>query len=82
MPLAWGGRVILVENALALPGWRTPGAVRLVNTVPSVLAELLRGEEGAKRLPSTVRTVNLAGEPLPLGPWRARSTAAGRRSGC
>ncbi|MEA2694314.1 MAG: hypothetical protein QOJ16_3701, partial [Acidobacteriota bacterium] len=67
VPLAWGGRVILVENVLALPGLANAAELRLVNTVPSVLAELLRGDEGAKRLPGTVRTVNLAGEPLPLG---------------
>ena len=33
--------------------------MRLVNTVPSALAELVRGG-----LPPGVRTVNLAGEPL------------------
>jgi amino acid adenylation domain-containing protein len=58
VPLCWGGRVILAENALQLPDELD---VRLLNTVPSALAELLR----RRALPSSVRTVNLAGEPLP-----------------
>ncbi len=62
--LAWGGAIVLVEDALALfdgPPDLPPGlAVTLVNTVPSAMAELLR--EGA--LPPTVRTINLAGEAL------------------
>ncbi len=62
--LAWGGAVILLEDALALlagPPELPPGLeATLVNTVPSALAELLR--EGA--LPRSVRTVNLAGEAL------------------
>ncbi|HEX5718504.1 MAG TPA: amino acid adenylation domain-containing protein, partial [Thermoanaerobaculia bacterium] len=62
VPLAWGGRVILAENALELPAIAAAGAdVRLINTVPSAMAELMR--QGA--LPTSVRTVNLAGEPLP-----------------
>jgi amino acid adenylation domain-containing protein len=60
VPLSLGGTVVLVENALDLP--RTFG-VTLVNTVPSALAELLR----SGGLPETVRTVNLAGEPLRRG---------------
>jgi amino acid adenylation domain-containing protein len=60
LPLARGGTVILAENALALAGLPEAGAVTLVNTVPSALAELLRLEA----LPASVRTVNLAGEPL------------------
>ncbi|HEV7519238.1 MAG TPA: amino acid adenylation domain-containing protein, partial [Thermoanaerobaculia bacterium] len=61
VPLSSGGRVILAENALALPGLPAAGDVRLVNTVPSAMAELVR--EGL--LPRGVRTVNLAGELLP-----------------
>ncbi len=61
VPLAWGGRVILAENALALPSLPAAGEVTLVNTVPSAMAELVR--QGA--LPAGVRTVNLAGEALP-----------------
>ncbi|KAB1935947.1 amino acid adenylation domain-containing protein [Micromonospora sp. ALFpr18c] len=60
-PLCWGGRVLLVDDVLALAA---PGAdrlpVTLVNTVPSAMGELLT----ADALPPTVRTVCLAGEPL------------------
>ncbi|MEP7338449.1 MAG: amino acid adenylation domain-containing protein, partial [Acidobacteriota bacterium] len=59
-PLSWGGKVILVENVLDLLTLRQPEQVTLVNTVPSAMAELLR----AKELPESVRTVNLAGEPI------------------
>ncbi|HEX4496718.1 MAG TPA: amino acid adenylation domain-containing protein, partial [Thermoanaerobaculia bacterium] len=58
--LAAGGRVILAANALELPELPAAGEVTLVNTVPSAMAELVR--RGA--LPTGVRTVNLAGEPL------------------
>ncbi len=59
-PLSWGGQVILAENALALPSLAAKSEVRLINTVPSVLSELLRLEA----LPAGVRVVNLAGEAL------------------
>src|SRR5262249_12368242 len=42
VPLAWGGRVILAADALELPRLPAAGEVTLVNTVPSVLSELLR----------------------------------------
>ncbi|MEH2206146.1 MAG: amino acid adenylation domain-containing protein [Nostoc sp.] len=58
VPLSWGGRVILVENALHLPS--LVAEISLVNTVPSIIAELLQVDG----LPPSVRTVNLAGEPL------------------
>ena len=57
VPLSWGGTVVLAADVLELP--RTQG-VRLLNTVPSALRELLRLGE----LPDSVLTVNLAGEPL------------------
>ncbi|HEY0513600.1 MAG TPA: amino acid adenylation domain-containing protein [Thermoanaerobaculia bacterium] len=60
VPLSRGGRVILAENALALPALPARGEVTLINTVPSAMAELVR--QGA--LPPSVRTVNLAGEAL------------------
>ncbi|MFL6196819.1 MAG: amino acid adenylation domain-containing protein [Thermoanaerobaculia bacterium] len=66
-PLAWGGAVILVDNALAVPALKAPGALppgieaRLLDTVPSAAAELLRIDG----IPATVRTVNLGGEALP-----------------
>ncbi|HEX5758263.1 MAG TPA: amino acid adenylation domain-containing protein [Thermoanaerobaculia bacterium] len=60
VPLAWGGTVVLGDNALSLATTPAAGEVTLVNTVPSAMAELLR--LGA--VPPSVRTVNLAGEPL------------------
>jgi amino acid adenylation domain-containing protein/FkbM family methyltransferase len=60
VPLGWGGKVILADNALALPYLAAAGEVRLVNTVPSAMAELVR----MHGVPSSVRTVNLAGEAL------------------
>ncbi|MDZ4343796.1 MAG: amino acid adenylation domain-containing protein, partial [Candidatus Binatia bacterium] len=59
-PLTSGGKVIVAEDVLALPKLRTPSEVTLVNTVPSALAELLR----VNGIPPSVRTINLAGEPL------------------
>ncbi len=61
-PLSRGGKVILAENALLLPQLLASGEVTLINTVPSAIAELLR----IKGIPSNIRTINLAGEPLPL----------------
>ncbi|MGF1990763.1 MAG: amino acid adenylation domain-containing protein [Nostoc sp. ZfuVER08] len=58
VPLSWGGKVILVENTLHLPS--VTAEVSLVNTVPSIITELLQ----INGLPSSVKTVNLAGEPL------------------
>ncbi|MEO6526700.1 MAG: non-ribosomal peptide synthetase, partial [Gemmatimonadaceae bacterium] len=63
-PLSAGGTVVLAEDALALPTLPARDHVRLVNTVPSVLAELLQQPAG---LPPGVVTVNLAGEPLRRG---------------
>ena len=60
VPLSFGGAVVLAENALALPGLPAAAAVTLVNTVPSAIAGLL----DLGPLPPSVRTVNLAGEPL------------------
>ncbi|HSG39439.1 MAG TPA: amino acid adenylation domain-containing protein, partial [Thermoanaerobaculia bacterium] len=59
-PLAWGGTVILADNALALPQIPAKDEVTLIDTVPSAMAELLR--QGA--VPKSVKTVNLGGEPL------------------
>ncbi|HEY0602659.1 MAG TPA: amino acid adenylation domain-containing protein, partial [Herpetosiphonaceae bacterium] len=59
VPLSCGGTVQLLANALEIPALAaTP--VTLLNTVPSVIAEVLRS--GA--LPPSVRVINLAGEPL------------------
>ena len=61
VPLSWGGKIILVEDALALRDGAPVGEITLINTVPSALSELL----ATGGLPESVRTVNLAGEPLP-----------------
>ncbi len=58
--LAVGGKIILAENALALPHLPAHEQVTLVNTVPAAAAELLRGGG----IPRSVRVVNLGGEPL------------------
>jgi non-ribosomal peptide synthetase component F len=60
VPLSWGGRIILADNALALPGLPAANEVTLINTVPSAIRELLR----LRALPASLRIVNLAGEPL------------------
>ncbi|MET0646636.1 MAG: amino acid adenylation domain-containing protein, partial [Pyrinomonadaceae bacterium] len=59
-PLSSGGTVMLADSALALAGLPQGGAVTLVNTVPSAMAELVR--QGS--VPRSVCTVNLAGETL------------------
>ena len=61
VPLSWGGTVILAENALHLPTLKTAEKVTLINTVPSAIRELLKNDG----IPTSVRTVNLAGEALP-----------------
>ncbi|MFL5537436.1 MAG: amino acid adenylation domain-containing protein, partial [Longimicrobiaceae bacterium] len=59
--LAWGGTLLLVENALApLP---PAPAVRAAAMTPTAAAELLR--EG--RFPPEAASVLLGGEPVPLG---------------
>ncbi len=60
VPLSMGGTVVLADDALSLPGLAAAGEVSLVNTVPSAMAELVR----SGGVPSSVRVVNLAGEPL------------------
>ncbi len=59
-PLSIGGTVVLADNALGLPAAAAYAEITLVNTVPSAITELLHSGS----IPSTVKTVNLAGEPL------------------
>jgi amino acid adenylation domain-containing protein len=59
-PLSMGGKIILVENALHLTALEEDANVTFINTVPSAMTELTR----SKAIPKSVRTVNLAGEPL------------------
>ncbi|HEX4954551.1 MAG TPA: amino acid adenylation domain-containing protein [Thermoanaerobaculia bacterium] len=70
--LAAGGTIILLANALELPHHAHDGRIRLLNTVPSVAAELVAGA-----LPPGLATVALAGEALPpalVGRWLQRGT--------
>src|SRR4029077_8954458 len=60
-PLSCGGCVLVARDALELPALPARDRVRLVNTVPSAAAELVR----AAALPPSVSLVGLAGEPLP-----------------
>ena len=56
--LAWGGKLVLVENALELASLEEP--VAYASMVPTAAAELLR----MGRVPASLRTLNLGGEPL------------------
>jgi amino acid adenylation domain-containing protein len=58
--LSCGGKVILAADALQLPNLPAAKEVTLINTVPSAIAELLR----MNGIPTSVHTINLAGEPL------------------
>lgn len=60
VPLSTGGKIILAANALELPSLTAAREVRLINTVPSAMTELVR----LNGVPGSVRVVNLAGEPL------------------
>jgi acyl-coenzyme A synthetase/AMP-(fatty) acid ligase/acyl carrier protein len=59
-PLARGGRLVVVENALFLTEDVHRHEVTFINTVPSVMDAVLA--QGS--LPSSVNTVSLVGEPL------------------
>jgi amino acid adenylation domain-containing protein len=63
LPLCTGGKVILVDNALALAELANTDDIRLINTVPSAMAELVR----LAALPAGLEIVNLAGEALDAG---------------
>ena len=58
VPLSTGGAVVLAENALEIE--KVAPEVTLINTVPSVAAELVCNEA----IPPNVCTMNIAGEPL------------------
>ena len=60
VPLAFGGCMVLVENLLALPSSPQRDKVRLINSGPSLLEELLRRSD----VSSGVTTIILAGERL------------------
>jgi amino acid adenylation domain-containing protein/thioester reductase-like protein len=58
--LSCAGKVILAKDALELPKLVTSGEVTLINTVPSAIEALFH----TNGIPQSVRTINLAGEPL------------------
>ena len=72
-----GGAVILAENALALPELpaAATGEVRVVDTVPSAMAELLR----AGGVPASGVAVNLGGWLVPTGAAPTGSARSGDR---
>lgn len=59
VPLSCGGKVVIVDNVLDLLS-KSLGDISLINTVPSAIASL----ERESAIPVSVRTINLAGEPL------------------
>ena len=61
LPLVCGGAVIVVANALEELPSSDEVSPTLINTVPSIMRELLF----AGRVPPALRVINLAGEPLP-----------------
>ena len=58
--LSAGGKVIIAPDVLHLPSLPAKNEITLINTVPSAISELLR----VNGVPDSVKTVNLAGEPL------------------
>ncbi|MFZ0820699.1 MAG: condensation domain-containing protein, partial [Candidatus Acidiferrales bacterium] len=58
--LSAGGKLIIAPSALYLPSLPARDEVTLINTVPSVMAELVR----MGGVPSSIKTANLAGEAL------------------
>jgi amino acid adenylation domain-containing protein len=60
VPLCLGGKVIMAANTLALAELPAAEQVRLINSVPSVVRELLR----SGGIPTSLETINLGGEPL------------------
>jgi amino acid adenylation domain-containing protein len=60
LPLSCGGKVLLANDILQLLSLPSSNDVKLINTVPSAMVELLRH----RGVPASVQAVNLAGEPL------------------
>jgi amino acid adenylation domain-containing protein len=58
--LSCGGSVVVVENALELASMAGAKRVTLINTVPSIMRELVL----MNAIPASVQTINIAGEPL------------------
>lgn len=61
--LCLGGRLVLVKDVLELTETGSPDEIRLVNTVPSAFAALIKT---GRPIPETINTIILCGEPLPV----------------
>lgn len=59
-PLASGGSLVIVQNIASLQYEKNTPKISLINTVPSAVEALLE----ADCIPDSVKTINLAGEPL------------------
>lgn len=73
VPLSCGGSIVLAQHALELPLLPSAATVSLINTVPSVMTELIR----TAGLPAGLRVAILAGErlrPALVDEIHARST--------
>jgi amino acid adenylation domain-containing protein len=60
-PLAFGGKIVMMENALQLSQTRDDYGITFLNSVSSILRELLEMDA----IPESVRTVGFAGEAVP-----------------
>lgn len=60
-PLVLGGALVVTDHFLTLPSLAGKVDVTFINTVPSLLQELLQDH----RLPDSVQTATFCGEPLP-----------------
>lgn len=74
-PLAWGGRLILVQDVLDLAALGADDGVCLISTVPSAMSELVT----ERCVPATVGTFCLAGEELTAGLARQLADLPGTR---
>ncbi|MDO8544835.1 MAG: amino acid adenylation domain-containing protein [Opitutaceae bacterium] len=61
VPLCLGGKIIVASSILELGSLRARNEVTLISGVPSAVAELVRGN----LVPTSVHTINVAGEPCP-----------------
>ena len=73
--LCWGGRLVLVRDAMELAGVPESAGVRLAAMVPSAAAELVR----SGGIPASVRRLNLGGEALPAALARSLHAAGVER---
>lgn len=59
-PLSWGGSIALTENILEFASLPCANEITHISTVPSAIAAILK----IGRIPESVNTISLAGEPL------------------